>query len=299
MSDTQAVAAGAQPRVPVRTRPGALARAWQWLRANAIKIYVGLATAYLLLPIAVIIAFSFNKPTGRYNLTWGGFSLDAWAHAFGVSALTDALIASLELAAITAVVATALGTGMALALVRHRFFGRRAANLLVVVPMTSPEIVIGAALLSFFLILGVTLGFATLAIAHIMFSISFTTIVVRSRLIGFDRNLEDAAHDLGAGPMATFRLVTLPLILPAIAGAAFLAFVLSLDDFVVSNFNSGTTVTFPLYVFGASQRGIPIQVNVIATMLFVSTVLVGILMVWRSGRQARRAEATRVSRSPG
>jgi spermidine/putrescine transport system permease protein len=290
MSETQAVAAGTQARVSARTGLGALARAWRWLRANAIKIYVGLATAYLLLPIAVIIAFSFNKPVGRYNLTWGGFSLDAWAHAFGVSALTDALIASLELAAITAVVATALGTGMALALVRHRFFGRQAANLLVIVPITSSEIVIGAALLSFFLILGVTLGFETLALAHIMFSISFTTIVVRSRLIGFDRNLEDAARDLGAGPLATFRLVTLPLILPAIAGAAFLAFVLSLDDFVVSNFNSGTTLTFPLYVFGASQRGIPIQVNVIATMLFVSTVLVGILMVWRSGRQARQAQ---------
>lgn len=286
MSATPAIATEGR-----RTRAGALTRGLGWLRRNAIKIYVGCAIAYLLLPIAVIIAFSFNEPTGRYNLTWGGFSADAWVHAFSIPPLTEALVTSLKLAALSSLAATALGTAMALALVRHRFFGRRLANLLVIVPMTSPEIVIGSALLSFFLIVGVALGFQTLALAHIMFSISFATIVVRSRLVGFDRSLEDAASDLGAGPFATFRLVTLPLITPGVAGAAFLCFVLSLDDFVVSNFNSGTTLTFPLYVFGASQRGIPVQVNVIATILFTSTLLVGLLGVLIGGRRRRASAA--------
>ncbi len=158
---------------------------------------------------------------------------------------------------------------MALALVRYKFFGRRSANFLIVVPMATPEVVMGASLLSFFLILNTpSLGFSTLLIAHVMFCISFVVVVVRSRLIGFDRSLEEAARDLGANAFQTFRLITLPLIMPGVIGAALLAFALSIDDFVVSNFNSGTTVTFPLYIFGAAQRGIPVEVNVIATMLF-------------------------------
>jgi spermidine/putrescine transport system permease protein len=281
MSNDAAIAIGRSARAGV----GVSSRAVGWLRANGVKIYVGFAIAYLLLPIAVIVAFSFNEPTGRYNLTWGGFSIDAWTHAFSVQSLTEALFNSVKLAAVSSLVATALGTAMALALVRHRFIGRRITNLFVILPMTSPEIVIGSALLSFFLIAGVGLGLQTLLLAHIMFSISFATIVVRSRLVSFDRSIEDAASDLGAGPFTTFRLVTLPLIAPAIFGSIFLCFVLSLDDFVVSNFNSGTTLTFPLYVFGASQRGIPVQVNVIATMLFAGTLLAGLLAVlvarWR------------------
>jgi spermidine/putrescine transport system permease protein len=273
-----------------RSQVGAVARAVGWLRRNAIRIYVGCAIAYLLLPIAVIVLFSFNEPTGRYNLTWGGFSIDAWTHAFSIAGLTEALVNSIKLATLSSLSATVLGTGMALALVRHRFVGRRLANLLVILPMTSPEIVVGSALLSFFLITGVALGFQTLALAHIMFSIGFAAIVVRSRLVSFDRSLEDAAADLGAGPLTTFRLITLPLIAPAIGGAIFLCFVISLDDFVVSNFNSGTTLTFPLYVFGASQRGIPVQVNVIATMLFAGTLLVGLLAVLFSRWRRRSRE---------
>lgn len=263
-----------------------LGRAVSWLRANGIKIYVALATTYLLLPIAVIVAFSFNKPTGRYNLTWGGFSLDAWLHPFEIAALTDALLVSLKIAALSSLVATILGTGMALALVRHRFVGRRASDLLVIMRIASPEIVVGASLLSLFLIMGVTLGFGTLTLAHVMISISFATIVVRSRLVSFDRSLEEASRDLGAGPLATFRYVTLPLIAPAIGGALFLSFILSLDDFVVSNFNSGTTVTFPLYVFAAAQRGIPVQVNVIATMLFAGAMLIGVAMALQGRTRA-------------
>ncbi|MGH2992617.1 MAG: ABC transporter permease subunit [Solirubrobacterales bacterium] len=258
-----------------------------WLRRRAVNIYAGLAVAYMLIPIAVIAVFSFNDPRGNFNLSWEGFTLDYWKDPFAQSDLTDAMVTSLELAALSTVVATAIGTLLALALVRHRFFGRRAANVLIVVPLATPEVVIGAALLSMFVYAGFARGFTTLLIAHIMFSISFVVIVVRSRLIGFDRSVEDAAADLGAGPVATFRTVTLPLLAPAIVAAALLAFALSIDDFVISNFNSGTTVTFPLYIFGAAQRGIPVEVNVLATMLFALTVLAMVLTVWQQRRAQR------------
>src|SRR5680860_337361 len=247
--------------------------AWRWLREHAVNIVAGLVVAYMLIPIAVIFVFSFNDPAGKYNFTWVGFTLSHWSNAFGIPDLNSALEASLKLALLATLGSTAIGTLMALALVRHQFHGRRAANLLIVVPMATPEIVMGASLLSFFLILGTpSLGFQTLLIAHVMFCISFVVVVVRSRLIGFDRNLEEAARDLGANPIETFRLVTLPLIMPGILGGGLLAFALSIDDFVISNFNSGTTVTFPLYIYGAAQRGIPVEVNVIAMILFGATV---------------------------
>ena len=259
----------------------------KWLREHAVNIVAGLVVLYLLIPIVVIFVFSFNDPTGRYNYTWVGFTFEHWAHAFSREELTEALLTSLKLAFLATVISTILGTMMALALVRHKFFGRRLANFLIVIPLATPEVVIGAALLSFFLILGSpSLGFQTLLIAHVMFCISFVVIVVRSRLIGFDRNLEEAAKDLGANPFQTFRLITLPLIMPGIFGGAMLAFALSIDDFVISNFNSGTTVTFPLYIFGAAQRGIPVEVNVIAMMLFFTTVSAMGYATW----QQRRAE---------
>jgi len=263
------------------------ARAWRWLREHAVNIVGGLVVLYLLVPIAVIFVFSFNDPAGRYNYTWVGFTLEHWAHAFDREDLTEALLTSLKLALLATLVSTVIGTLMALALVRHKFFGRRAANFLIVIPMATPEVVMGAALLSFFLILGSpSLGFQTLLIAHVMFCISFVVVVVRSRLIGFDRSLEEAAKDLGATAFTTFRLVTLPLILPGILGGAMLAFALSIDDFVISNFNSGTTVTFPLYIFGAAQRGIPVEVNVIAMILFFTTIGAMGFVTW----QQRRAE---------
>jgi spermidine/putrescine transport system permease protein len=263
------------------------ARAWRWLREHAVNIVAALVVVYLLIPIAVILLFSFNNPQGRYNYTWVGFTLEHWAHAFSRPELNEALLTSLKLAVLATLISTAIGTLMALALVRYQFFGRRSANFLIVIPMATPEVVMGAALLSFFLILGApSLGFQTLLIAHVMFCISFVVVVVRSRLIGFDRNLEEAAKDLGANSFTTFRLVTLPLIMPGIFGAAMLAFALSIDDFVISNFNSGTTVTFPLYIFGAAQRGIPVEVNVIAMMLFGVTVIAMGFATW----QQRRAE---------
>jgi spermidine/putrescine transport system permease protein len=266
-----------------------MSAAWKWLRHRALNIYAALAITYMLIPIAVIAVFSFNDPAGRFNFTWEGFTLDHWANPFGVEELTDAMVTSLELAALSTVGSTILGTLIALALVRYEFFGRRAANLLIVIPLATPEVVIGAALLSMFLLYGITPGFNTLFIAHVMFSISFVVIIVRSRLIGFDRSLEEAARDLGASPLATFRTVTLPLLAPGIIAAALLAFALSIDDFVISNFNSGTTVTFPLYIYGAAQRGIPVEVNVLATMLFGVTVIAMLFAVWQQRRADRLA----------
>ena len=264
-------------------------RAWKWLREHAVSIYAALAIVYLLIPIAVIIWFSFNDPTGKFNFTWVGFTLDHWQSAFSLPDLNDALRTSLELAALATLVSTALGTLIALALVRYEFFGRRTSNFLIVIPMATPEVVMGAALLSMFLIYGITPGFQTLLIAHIMFCISFVVVTVRSRLIGFDRSLEEAAQDLGATPLVTFWKVTLPLIMPAIVAASLLAFALSIDDFVVSNFNSGTTVTFPLFIFGAAQRGIPVEVYVIATLLFMATIVAMVFTVWQQRRATRLA----------
>jgi spermidine/putrescine transport system permease protein len=264
-------------------------RAWKWLRENGIVIYGALAIAYMLIPIGLIIVFSFNDPAGKFNFTWQGFTLSHWAHPFIISELTDALLLSLRLALLATLISTVLGTMIALALVRYDFFGRRASNYLIVIPTATPEVVLGASLLSLFLIYGLSLGFTTLLIAHVMFCISFVVIVVRSRLIGFDRSLEEAAQDLGADPITTFRKITLPLIWPGIVAGALLAFALSIDDFVVSNFTAGTEVTFPLYIFGAAQRGIPVQVYIIATMLFATTVFAMIFTVWQQRRADRLA----------
>lgn len=275
-----------------------MSEAWHWLREHAVNLFAALVVLYLLIPIAVILFFSFNDPAGKYNFTWVGFTLQHWGNAFGIPELNSALLESIKLAVLATVISTAIGTLMALALVRHEFHGRRAANFLIVVPMATPEVVMGAALLSFFLILNAPpLGFQTLLIAHVMFCISFVVVVVRSRLIGFDRSLEEAARDLGANSLETFRLITLPLIMPGIIGGALLAFALSIDDFVISNFNSGTTVTFPLYIFGASQRGIPVEVNVIAMILFGVTVLAMGFAVWQQQR-AERMSAVRPEQEP-
>jgi spermidine/putrescine transport system permease protein len=249
--------------------------------------YAALGLAYLLIPIAIIMVFSFNDPRGRFNFIWQKFSLDAWKDPFGVPGIGDALRNSLEIAALSTVGATILGTITALALVRYEFRGRAPINFFIFIPLATPEVVLGAALLSQFLNLGApTLGFATILIAHIMFNLSFVVITIRSRLIGFDRALEEAAQDLGATPWETFRLVTLPLIMPGVVSAALLAFALSIDDFVITYFNNGSTITFPLFIWGAARVAIPPQIYVIATMIFLFTVAMMILTVW----QQRRAE---------
>jgi spermidine/putrescine transport system permease protein len=264
-------------------------RGLDWL----LNAYAGLALIYLLVPIAIIIVFSFNDPRGRFNFIWQKFSLDAWTDPFAVPGIGDALRTSLEIAALSTLVATALGTVTALALVRYEFRGRAPINFFIFIPLATPEVVLGAALLSQFLNIGAPqLGFATILIAHIMFNLSFVVITVRSRLIGFDRSLEEAAQDLGATPWETFRLVTLPLIMPGVVSAALLAFALSIDDFVITYFNNGATITFPLFIWGAARVAVPPQIYVIATMIFLFTVAMMILTVWQQ-RRAQRMAAVR------
>ena len=242
----------------------------RFVRRHLLTAYAILAFVYLFVPIAVVIAFSFNNPPGRYNYTWHGFTLDQWRHWDGVPALKDAMVLSLEIALLASVVATVLGTLIALALVRYGFRGRSGTNLLIFVPMATPEVVLAAALLTLFLnVTIVTLGFGTILIAHIMFCISYVVVTVKARLIGFDRSLEEAAMDLGASEFTTFRKVTLPLIAPAILAGALLSFALSIDDFVITYFNAGSEVTFPIFVWGSAQRGVPPQVNVFGTVIFV------------------------------
>jgi spermidine/putrescine transport system permease protein len=261
-------------------------RAWAAVRYHALTVYAALAFIYLLLPIAVVIAFSFNDPAGRFNYTWQGFTLDNWKNWDAVPGLIDAMGLSLQIAALSSIVATALGTLIGLALVRHDFRGRGSTNLLIFLPMSTPEIVLGASLLTLFLTMQVATGFLTILIAHIMFNISYVVVTVKARLVGFDRHLEEAAADLGANEWTTFRKVTLPLIAPAILAALLLTFALSVDDFVITYFNSGSQVTFPLFVWGAARVGVPPQVNVIGTLIFVvalGLMLVNVLLQRRRG----------------
>jgi spermidine/putrescine transport system permease protein len=267
-------------------RPSVLSRSWGFVKRHVLTVYAVLAFTYLLLPIAVVIAFSFNDPAGRFNYTWQGFTLDNWRNWDGVPGLTGAMSLSLQIAALSSIVATILGTLIALALVRYGFAGRSATNFLIFLPMAAPEIVLGASLLTLFLTLHFATGFLTILIAHIMFNISFVVVTVKARLVGFDRHLEEAAMDLGANEWTTFRKVTLPLIAPAILAGALLTFALSVDDFVITYFNSGSEVTFPLFVWGAARVGAPPQVNVIGTMIFVvalGLMLINILLQRRKG----------------
>jgi spermidine/putrescine transport system permease protein len=259
------------------------------LRGEALTIYAALAFLYLMLPIAVVILFSFNKPKGRFNFTWQGFTFDNWLHPFNYPGLGPAVRVSLEIAALSAVFATTIGTLMALALVRYAFRGRGIINTLIFLPMTTPEIVMGSSLLTLFLNQNIATGLGTILIAHIMFNISYVVVTVKARLAGFDRHLEEAAMDLGANQWTTFRKVTLPLIAPGVLAAGLLAFALSIDDFVITYFNAGSTITFPLFVWGSARVATPPQINVIGTLIFLVAVggmLANIVVQNRRARQA-------------
>ena len=276
--------AAAEPHALPRRRVSPLTKAWAFVRRHTLTVFGILALAYLMLPIAIVVIFSFNDPAGRYNYTWEGFTTKHWAHPFGPPFLGDAVATSIKVGVIATIVSVILGTLVALALVRYHFRGRGATNLLIFVPLTAPEIVLGASLLTLFLNLGTALGFWTIVIAHIMFCISFVVVTVRARLVGFDRHVEEAAMDLGANEYVTFYRITLPLIAPGILAGALLAFSLSIDDFVITSFNSGTTQTFPLYVWSQAQRGVPAEVNVIGTMIFAVAIVLmvaNILFQWR------------------
>jgi spermidine/putrescine transport system permease protein len=268
---------------PPETAAGRLGR-WS-LTAVAAAGFV-----YLFLPIASIVVFSFNEPKGRFNLVWQSFTLDNWRDPFADQGLTDAMIYSLKIATIAAIVATVLGSLIAIALVRYRFRGGAIVGLLLVLPLTTPEIVLGSSLATLFFEADVDKGFRTIAIAHILFCTSFVALTVKARIRGFDWSLEDAAMDLGAPPWRTFRKVTLPLIMPGILAAALLSFALSIDDYIITDFNAGTDEkTFPLQVFDNAQRELPPQIDVLATMVLL--VSVGFLLAGVAVRRRREGPA--------
>jgi len=254
--------------------------------------YLALGLLYLFVPVFLVILFSFNDLRGRFNVRWQGFTLEHWLDPFRVPAIPRALGTSLSIAFLSAMFATALGTLIALALVRYRFRGRAATNISLFMPMASPEIVLGASLLALFVAMRIGTGFYTILAAHILFNISYAVATVRARIVGFDRHMEEAAMDLYADEWQTFRRVTLPMIMPGVFAAFLLGFALSFDDFVISNFTSGSVQTFPLYVWGAARRGIPPQVNVWGTVIFVFTVTVMLLFLRAQRRRQQRLGLT-------
>jgi len=307
-------AAGATARPPATTTPGGPGpRVLRGFERFGVPVFTGAAIFYLLVPILVMIAFSFNDPPGRFNFVWGKFSLAAWGNPFGRPGLQDALVTSLIVAFVSTIIATVLGTLIALALTRYDFRGRAATNLFLFIPMATPEIVLGASLLTMFVGTAIDpwksltggvffpLGIQTILIAHVMFNISYVVVTLRARMQGFPRHLEEAAMDLGANEWTTFWRVTFPLILPGIMAAALLAFSLSIDDFVITQFTSGTEQTFPVWVWASIRNNLPPQIHVIGTMVFVGAVgLVALSTLrerWVAGRDARVAvvEARRLS----
>jgi spermidine/putrescine transport system permease protein len=273
-----------------RPRRGVFASVWAFVKRNVLTAYSVLFFIYLMLPIAVVVVFSFNNPVGKFNYTWQGFTWNNWRYWNGVPGIEGAIVLSLEIALIASLISTALGTMIALALVRYNFRARAATNILIFLPLSTPEIVLGASLLTLFLnFTFVPFGFWTILIAHVMFCISFAVVTVKARLIGFDRHLEEAAMDLGANEWTTFQKVTLPLVTPAILAAFLLCFAISVDDFVVTYFNAGSSVTFPIYVWGAARIGAPAQVNVIGTAIFVFAVTLALANVLLQLRREKRA----------
>jgi spermidine/putrescine transport system permease protein len=261
-----------------------------------VTVAAGFSLLYLFLPIFVIVAFSFNEPKGRFNAVWQQFTFENWLHPFADRALVDALLLSLEIALIAASIATVLGTFIAISLVRYRFRGGSGVNFLLVLPLTAPEIVLGASLLTLFLephlvLLNIDfqLGFLTIVLAHIMFCVSYVALTVKARLRGFDWTVEDAAMDLGASPARTFFRITLPLIVPGILAAFLLSFALSIDDFIITYFVSGpSTTTFPVRIFSQSRTATPPQINVLASMILFGSIIVMAVGSWLGTRRQHR-----------
>ena len=280
--------------------PGIGRRIGHSLAERAVPAFTLLAIFYLLLPIIVMMIFSFNDPPNRFNFTWGEFSLAAWASPFSRIGLEEAIWVSLIVATVSTLAATFLGTMIGLALTRYSFRGRSAANLFLFIPMATPEIVLGASLLTLFVATAAEpwhsltggalfpLGINTIMVAHIMFNISYVVVTVRARMQGFPRHLEEAAMDLGANEWTTFWKVTFPLIFPGILAAALLAFSLSIDDFIITNFTGGATNTFPVWVWASIRNNLPPQIHVIGTAVFVIAVGLVVVSTIVQGRGNRR-----------
>ena len=258
-----------------------------WLGDNALRIYAVIAFVYLLLPVAYTFAFSFND-AGRTNIVWNSFTFDNWLNPCGAPEVCPSVVNSLGVGLIVTIVSTILGTLIAFSLVRYRFRGRATTNLLIFLPMATPEVVLGSSLLALFLNLFVPLGATTVILAHIMFCISFVVVTVKARLASLDPRLEQAAMDLYASEREAFRRITLPLVAPGIAAAGLLAFSLSFDDFIITNFNSGQFTTFPKFVYVSATRGIPPQANVIASAMFFIALAI-VLISQYAGRRRREA----------
>ncbi len=271
------------PPTPPATAPR---RRWP-LQGRLLTVYTWLVIIWLFMPIGVMILFGFNNPRGRYNNTWQGFTLKWYGKVFDIPDLTNALVTSLVIALLTMLIAGTIGTMIGMALGRYRFRGQATTNLVMFAAISSPEIVMGASLLSMIVSIGQNPGFVWILVAHVMFSVSFVAVTVRARVMTLDPALEEAARDLGAGTWTTFRLVTLPMIFPGVMAGALLAFVLSVDDFVITNFVSGGTTTFPLWIWGATKVGIPPQVNVMGTLIFGG----GLLLAVGNALVARRRNA--------
>jgi spermidine/putrescine transport system permease protein len=276
-SESVAQAAGSAPRR--RSRWG----------ERLLFLYTWLIIAWLVAPIGVMVLFSFNNTPGRYNTTWRGFTLKWYGRVFEIQDLTRGLRNSLVIAGLCVLISGVLGTFLGLAIGKYRFRGQAATNLLMFAAISAPEIVLGASLLSLFISMGIGLGFFTILIAHVMFSLSFVAVVVRARVLTLDPYIEEAARDLGAGPWSTFWRITLPMIFPAVLSGGLLAFALSIDDFIITNFTAGpATTTFPLWIWGATRVGIPPQVNVMGTLIFMFGVSLAVVNVVMSGRRAAR-----------
>ncbi|MGI5203323.1 ABC transporter permease [Spirillospora sp. CA-108201] len=257
-------------------------------RISGLRLYTLALIAWLILPIAIMILFGFNDTRSKQNFEWQGFTLRWYRHLFDKSDLTAALVNSLTIALLSTLITTVIGTFAGLALGRYRFRGKGSTNLVLFMAISCPEIVMGASLLSMFVTFNLPRGYLTILLAHVMFSIAFVAVTVRARVVGLDPAVEEAAQDLGAGPWTRFRLVTLPMIMPGVLAGALLAFVLSIDDFVITNFTSGATVTFPLWIYGSTRTGTPPQVNVMGTLIFAVGVLIAVVSARRGARARTR-----------
>ena len=297
MSTTLAPTGGARGGA---TRSGAVRTLRGRIAAKALNVWAFLALGYLFLPIVVIVVFSFNEPgrvvttagketfrVGRYNYQWGRFSLNAWKEPFKYKDLTDSFLYSLKIAAVVTVLAIVLGTMMSLSIVKYRFRGKGLVNMLLVLPLTMPEVVLGFSLLTLFVTANVDRGFWTIVIAHVMFCVSYVATTVKARIRGFDWRLEEAAADLGANPWRTFTRVTLPIIAPGVAAAGLLTFALSLDDFIITYLNSGTKATFPIQVWTTKRSSIPPQINVFGTGVLLVSVFLSVMGLLAQRRKAR------------
>ncbi len=282
-------AAAAAPQAALAEVSGDPPRRRRSRGSIALWIVTILGLLYLFVPLATIAVFTFNKPSGKFNTTWEQFTFDNWLHPFKEAAFTNALVESVRVALIACTLATVIGVLVALALSRYRMHGGSTINLLLVLPITTPEIVMGASLFTLFFNQDAQFGFWTIVIAHTGFCLSFVAMTMKARIRGFDWTLEDAAMDLGSPPLRTFFKITLPLVAPGIVAAFMLSLALSIDDYIITSFVAGPVRTFPRQVFDASRVTIPPQAQVLATMIMLVAVVIIVGATIIANRRAARS----------